>query len=47
VKRRVLIIVDAILTGAPVPVPVGSLVATSRATSAVGESLLNGSSEPV
>ena len=45
VKRRVLIIVGAILTGAPMPIPVGSLVATTRATIAVGESLLSGSSD--
>jgi hypothetical protein len=44
VKRRVLIIVGAILTGAPMPIPVGSLVATTRATIAVGERLLSGSS---
>jgi len=39
--------VGAILTGAPMPIPVGSLVATTRATIAVGESLLSGSSERV
>jgi hypothetical protein len=37
--------VGAILTGAPMPIPVGSLVATTRATIAVGESLLSGSSD--
>ena len=37
----------AILTGAPMPIPVGSLVATARATIAVGENLLSGSSERV
>ena len=39
--------VGAIMTGAPMPIPVGSLVATTRATIAVGESLLSGSSERV
>ncbi len=39
--------VGAILTGAPMRIPVGSLVATTRATIAVGESLLSGSSERV
>jgi hypothetical protein len=47
VKRRVLIIVGAILTGAPMPIPAGSLVVTTRTTIAVGEGLLNGSSERV
>ena len=46
-KRRVLIIVGAILTGAPMPIPVGSLVATTRATIAVGGSLVSGGSERV
>jgi hypothetical protein len=45
VKRRVLIIVGAVPTGAPMPIPVGSLVATTRATIAVGESLLSASSD--
>jgi hypothetical protein len=47
VKRRVLIIVGAILTGAPMPIHVGSLVVTTRTTIAVGEGLLSGSSERV
>jgi hypothetical protein len=47
VKRRVLIIVGAILAGAPMPIPLGFLVAITPATIAVGESLLSGSSERV
>ena len=39
--------VEAILTGAPMPIPVESLVATTRATIAVGESLLSGCPERV
>ena len=37
--------VEAVLTGAPMPVPVDSLVATTKATIAVGESLLSGHPE--
>ena len=37
--------VEAVLTGAPMPIPVESLVATTRATIAVGESLLSGRPE--
>jgi predicted dehydrogenase len=39
--------VEAVLTGAPMPIPVESLVATTRATIAVGESLLSGRPERV
>ena len=39
--------VEAVLTGAPMPIPVESLVATTRATIAVGESLLSGRPEHV
>jgi predicted dehydrogenase/threonine dehydrogenase-like Zn-dependent dehydrogenase len=39
--------VDAILTGAPMPIPVESLVAITRATIAVRESLLSGRPEGV
>jgi predicted dehydrogenase/threonine dehydrogenase-like Zn-dependent dehydrogenase len=39
--------VEAILTGAPMPIPVESLVATTRATIAVRESLLSGRPERV
>ena len=39
--------VGAILTGAPMSIPVGSLVATTRATIAVGENPSSGSSERV
>ena len=39
--------VEAILTGGPMPIPVESLVATTRATIAVGESLLSGRPERV
>jgi predicted dehydrogenase/threonine dehydrogenase-like Zn-dependent dehydrogenase len=39
--------VEAILTGAPMPIPAESLVATTRATIAVGESLLSGRAERV
>ena len=38
--------VEAVLTGAPMPIPVDSLVATTGATIAVGESLLSGHPEP-
>ena len=37
--------VEAVLTGAPMPIPVDSLVATTGATIAVGESLLSGHPE--
>ena len=37
--------VEAVLTGAPMPIPVDSLVATTKATIAVGESLLSGHPE--
>ncbi len=37
--------VKAVLTGAPMPIPVDSLVATTSATIAVGESLLSGHPE--
>ena len=39
--------VEAILTGGPMPIPVESLVATTRATIAVAESLLSGRPERV
>jgi predicted dehydrogenase len=39
--------VQAVLTGAPMPIPVESLVATTRATIGVGESLLSGCPERV
>ena len=39
--------VEAVLTGAPMPIPVESLVATTRATIAVRESLLSGLPERV
>jgi predicted dehydrogenase/threonine dehydrogenase-like Zn-dependent dehydrogenase len=39
--------VEAILTGAPMPIPAESLVATTRATIAVGESLLSSRAERV
>ena len=39
--------VEAILTGGPMPIPVDSLVATTRATIAVGESLLSDRPERV
>ena len=39
--------VEAVLAGAPMPVPIESLVATTRATIAVGESLLSGRPERV
>ena len=39
--------VEAIVTGGPMPIPVESLVATTRATIAVGESLLSGRPERV
>ena len=39
--------VEAVLTGAPMPIGIESLVATTRATIAVGESLLSGRSERV
>ncbi|MGH3217591.1 MAG: bi-domain-containing oxidoreductase [Streptosporangiaceae bacterium] len=39
--------VDAILAGAPMPIPVESLIATTRATIAVGKSLLGGRRERV
>ena len=38
---------EAVLAGAPMPIPVESLVATTRATIAVGESLLSGRAERV
>jgi len=37
--------VEAIRTGAPMPIPVESLIATTRATIAVGTSLLSGCPE--
>ncbi len=37
--------VEAVLTGAPMPIPVDSLVATTSATIAIGESLLSGHPE--
>jgi predicted dehydrogenase/threonine dehydrogenase-like Zn-dependent dehydrogenase len=39
--------VEAVRTGAPMPVAIDSLLATTRATIAVGESLLSGRPEPV
>jgi predicted dehydrogenase/threonine dehydrogenase-like Zn-dependent dehydrogenase len=39
--------VEAVLTGAPMPIPVESLIATTRTTIAVGESLLSGRPEHV
>ena len=39
--------VEACLTGAAMPIPLESLVATTRATIAVGESLLSGRPERV
>ena len=39
--------VEAILTGGPMPIPIESLVATTRATIAVSESLLSGRPEHV
>jgi predicted dehydrogenase len=39
--------VDAVRTGAPMPISAESLLATTRATIAVGESLLSGHPEPV
>ncbi len=39
--------VEAVLTGGPMPIGIESLVATTRATIAVGESLLSGRSERV
>ena len=39
--------VEASLTGAPMPIPVESLIATTRATIAVSESLLSGRPERV
>ncbi|MGH3220451.1 MAG: bi-domain-containing oxidoreductase [Streptosporangiaceae bacterium] len=39
--------VEAVLTGAPIPIPIESLVATTRATVGVGESLLSGRPERV
>jgi predicted dehydrogenase/threonine dehydrogenase-like Zn-dependent dehydrogenase len=39
--------VDAVQTGGPMPITVDSLVATTRATIAVGQSLLSGRPEPV
>jgi predicted dehydrogenase/threonine dehydrogenase-like Zn-dependent dehydrogenase len=38
---------EAIRTGAPMPIPLESLIATTRATLAVGESLSSGKPEPV
>ena len=39
--------VEAVRTGGPMPISVDSLLATTRATIAVGESLLSGRPEPV
>jgi hypothetical protein len=39
--------VEAVRTGAPMPISVESLLATTRATIAVGESLLSGCPERV
>ena len=39
--------VEAVRTGAPMPISAESLLATTRATIAVGESLLSGHPEPV
>jgi predicted dehydrogenase len=38
--------VEAVRTGAPMPIPVASLLATTRATIAVGESMASGRPEP-
>lgn len=40
-------VIEAVRTGAPMPISVESLVATTRATIAVGESLRSGRPEPV
>jgi hypothetical protein len=39
--------VEAVRTGAPMPISIDSLLATTRATIAVGESLLSGRPEKV
>jgi len=39
--------IEAVRTGAPMPISLDSLLASTRATIAVGESLLSGSPERV
>jgi predicted dehydrogenase/threonine dehydrogenase-like Zn-dependent dehydrogenase len=45
-RRQVEAFVTAVRTGAPMPIPLDSLAATTRATIAVGESLASGRQEP-
>ena len=46
-QQQIARFVDACLAGTPMPIPVESLIATTRATIAVGESLLSGRPEKV
>jgi predicted dehydrogenase len=46
-QQQIASFVEAIRTGAPMPISLDSLVATTRATLAVGESLLSGKPEQV
>jgi hypothetical protein len=45
-RHQVEAFVTAVRTGAPMPIPLDSLAATTRATIAVGESLASGRQEP-
>jgi len=46
-RQQIAQFVDACLAGTPMPIPVESLIATTRATIAVGESLISGRPEKV
>ena len=46
-QQQITRFVDAVRTGGPMPIAMDSLVSTTRATLAVGESLLSGKPEPV
>jgi predicted dehydrogenase/threonine dehydrogenase-like Zn-dependent dehydrogenase len=46
-RQQIAQFVDACLAGKPMPIPVESLIATTRATIAVGESMLSGRPEKV
>ena len=46
-QQQIARFVEAIRSGAPMPIPLDSLVATTRATFAVGKSLSSGEAEPI
>jgi predicted dehydrogenase/threonine dehydrogenase-like Zn-dependent dehydrogenase len=46
-RQQIVRFVEAVRTGGPMPIPLDSLVTTTRATLAVGQSLLSGKPEPV